>query len=255
MPDGSNRGVVDLMDALNLARNMNMDLIEVASTASPPVCRIEDFGKFNYEREKKEREAKRNSKQTELKGIRLRPKTSEHHLFFKVRAAKRFLEAGNKVQVTMRFKGREDRIQHVALGMMEKVRDGCLEVATIEMTPRMEGRTMLMVMAPTQATLLAATNKVTQDRLARERAEDQASGYDEAEEIDDDEDVNDEADDTAETLTDANVSDKPEDRVKEAQAMAADARANVDFSDKEARREFNKKKRDKNRDMEQFGLP
>ena len=178
MPDGSNRGVVDLMEALNMARNMNLDLIEVAGTVDPPVCRIEDFGKFNYEREKKEREAKRTAKNTEIKGIRLRPKTSEHHLFFKTRAARRFLEMGNKVQVIQRFKGREDRITHVALGMMEKVRDACIDIAAIEVQPRMEGRTMLMVMAPTQATLLAASQRHTQDRLERERKQDQEEGYD-----------------------------------------------------------------------------
>jgi translation initiation factor IF-3 len=245
--------VVDLMEAQQMARAMNLDLIEVAATADPPVCRIFDFGKFNFEREKKEREAKKAQKNVEVKGIRLRPKTSEHHLYFKIRAARRFLEAGNKVQVTERFKGREDRIQHVALAMMEKVREGCLDIANVETQPRMEGRTMLMILVPNPATLQAVQNRTTQDRLQREKAEDEAKGY---REEDEEHDIDDDENDEEQAVAAEAPTDKPEDRVQAAQAtVAADAHATIDFSDKEARRKFNKSKRDRNRDMEQFGLP
>ena len=98
MSDGDNKGVLDTRDALDLARNMHMDLIEVAPTANPPVCRIMDYGKFMYEKEKKDRAAKKTQRVIELKGVQLRPKTTEHHLTFKIRAARRFLLSGRSLR-------------------------------------------------------------------------------------------------------------------------------------------------------------
>lgn len=241
MPDGSNRGVVDTMEAVHMARQMNLDLIEVAPNADPPVCRIFDFGKFVYEREKKEREAKKAQKTIDVKGVRLRPKTTDHHLSFKVRAARRFLEQGNKVKVTLKFKGREDRIPHVALRMMEKVKEGCEDLALVEIAPNMEGKTMLMVLAPNAATIAASNLKATQQRVEAEREADRAKGYHEEEEEieDDDEGFEEDAD-----------GPKPVEP-----AAAESTPTEIDFSDKVARRAMNKDKRDKQRANEQFGLP
>ncbi len=179
MADGENKGVIDTRDALDLARNLHMDLIEVAPTANPPVCRIMDYGKFMYEKEKKDRAAKKSQKQFDIKGVQLRPKTTEHHLGFKIRAARRFLESGNKVKVTLRFKGREMAHLHVARGMLEKVVDATDDLAYVETMPNIEGRTMLLILAPTQQTLANTHLRATQQRISEEREADKVAGYDE----------------------------------------------------------------------------
>ena len=166
--NGTNLGVIDTREAMDMARREHLDLIEVAPNSDPPVCRIFDYGKFSYEREKKEREAKKTQRTFELKGVRLRPKTTDYHLYFKMREARRFLEQGNKVKVTLKFRGREDRLLHVARRMLDKVAEGCADLALLEAAPNMEGKTMLVVLAPTQATLANAHLKTTQDRVERE---------------------------------------------------------------------------------------
>jgi translation initiation factor IF-3 len=190
LADGSNHGVVDTRDAMEMARNLRMDLIEVAPAANPPVCRIMDYGKFTYEREKKERAAKKSQKQIEVKGVQLRPKTTDHHLLFKIRAARRFLEQGNKVKVNLKFRGRENTHVDVGRRMIEKVLQGVADLAVIEVSPGIEGKGMLAVVAPTQATLAAAANKAVQQRIEAERQADIAAGYDEKEDesVEDDDD-------------------------------------------------------------------
>lgn|GEM_PF-36242 len=232
--DGSNKGIVETRDALYQARVQHLDLIEVAPNADPPVCRIFDYGKFIYEREKKEREAKKNLKVTEIKGIRLRPKTTDHHLSFKIRSGRRFLQQGNKVKVSIRFKGREDQIPHVARRMMDKVSTGCADLAVIEFAPQMEGKTMLMVLAPTAATVAASTLKSTQTRIQAELEEDKAQGF--VEEEDDDEDDFDEVEDdeTSEVIVQGE---------------------NGVIKDKTVRKAVNRVKRAKERSQEQFNLP
>lgn len=227
--DGSNKGIVDTRDALHQARVQHLDLIEVAPNADPPVCRIFDYGKFIYEREKKEREAKKTQKVYEIKGVRLRPKTTEHHISFKIRAARRFLQQGNKVKVSIRFKGREDQIPHVARKMLDKVVQECADIAVMEMSPNMEGKTMLMVLAPTAATVAASTLKSTQVRIEAEAEEDKAQGFVEEEDDEDDEEE-------GETVEDG--------------APIVD-----NMKDKAARKANNKEKRAKERGMEQFNLP
>jgi len=258
MPDGSNRGVVDIQEAQWLARSMNLDLIEVAPAVSPPVCRIFDFGKFTYEREKKEREAKKAQKTIGLKGIRLRPKTTDHHLSFKIRAARRFLEQGNKVKITLRFKGREGRIPHVAFRMLEKMKEGCADISLVEVAPGMEGNAMLMVLAPNTLALAASKLKSTQTRLEAEREADLAAGFvedgdDDDLDHDDDDDVFEHDDDDHDEKSSVSVEDRVAGLDLIAQAKAA--KATVDFHDKKARSEFNKDKRNKHRQMEQFDLP
>jgi translation initiation factor IF-3 len=143
-----NLGVVPLQKALQLAMERELDLVEVAPNANPPVCKIMDFGKFLYERAKKEREARKQQKQIEVKEIRLRPKTDDHHRTFKVRDARRWLEEGMKVKVRIRFRGREITYPEIARDMLVQVADDLKDIAIIEQEPNMEGRTMLMVLAP-----------------------------------------------------------------------------------------------------------
>ncbi len=146
--EGNNHGVVAIQDAYQAAIDKGLDLVEVAPNANPPVTRIMDYGKFLYEQSKKERKARKSQKQIEIKEIRLRPKTTEHHLSFKIRDARRWLEQGNKVKVRVRFRGREITYPEVALEQMQKVVDELDDIAQIEQKPKMDGRTMLMVLAP-----------------------------------------------------------------------------------------------------------
>ena len=125
-----------------------MDLVEVSPTANPPVCRVIDYGKFVYERAKKEREAKKAQTKIELKEIRLRPKTNEAHRNFKVDDARRWLEKGNKVRVTIKFRGREMDYPEIALEDLKEIAEDLADVSTVEQAPQMEGRTMLVVLAP-----------------------------------------------------------------------------------------------------------
>ncbi|MCI0521534.1 MAG: translation initiation factor IF-3 [Chloroflexi bacterium] len=147
-PKNENIGVVSIEEALRIARDAELDLVEVAPTSEPPVCRVMDFGKFIYERHKKEREARKAQTKIEVKEIRLRPKTNEHHRDLKVRDARRWLEAGMKVKVRIRFRGREIDYPQIALTDLKEVAEELSEIAIIEQTPALEGRTMLMVLAP-----------------------------------------------------------------------------------------------------------
>jgi translation initiation factor IF-3 len=147
-PTGDNVGVVPIKKALEIARDAELDLVEVSPNADPPVCRAMDFGKFIYERAKKEREAKKAQTKIELKEIRLRPKTNEHHRGFKVKDARRWLESGMKVKVTIRFRGREMDYPEIALEDLKEIALELADVSTIEQVPQMEGRTMLVILAP-----------------------------------------------------------------------------------------------------------
>jgi translation initiation factor IF-3 len=149
-PDGNNIGVVPIKEALQVASQADLDLVEVAPNASPPVCRVLDYGKFLYERAKKEREARKSQAKIDIKEIRLRPKTSEHHRSFKVRDARRWLTEGKKVRVRIRFRGREITYPELALEDLQKIAEELADVGDVEMSPRMEGRTMLMMLTPTK---------------------------------------------------------------------------------------------------------
>lgn len=150
-PDGQNLGVVPIDKALRIAQEAELDLVEVAAGATPPVCRVMDFGKFLYERTKKEREARKAQTKIEVKEIRLRPKTNEHHRGFKTRDARRWLEDGMKVRVTIRFRGREITYPEIALEDLKEIAQELADIATVEQLPNMEGRTMTMVLAPVKA--------------------------------------------------------------------------------------------------------
>jgi translation initiation factor IF-3 len=146
--DGENAGIVQIDEALRMAQEAELDLVEVAPNSEPPVCRIMDFGKFIYERAKKEREAKKAQTKIEIKEIRLRPKTNEHHRDLKVRDARRWLADGMKVKVRIRFRGREFDYPEIALQDLKEVAQDLSDIATVEQPPALEGRTMLMVLAP-----------------------------------------------------------------------------------------------------------
>jgi translation initiation factor IF-3 len=146
-PNNENIGVVSIEQALRIAREAEKDLVEVAGTATPPVCRVMDFGKFLYEREKKEKEARKAQTKIEVKEIRLRPKTNEHHRGFKTRDARRWLLEGNKVRVTVRFRGREITYPELALEDLKEVAEELADIAIIEQMPSMEGKVMTMVLA------------------------------------------------------------------------------------------------------------
>lgn len=147
-PNGENIGVVSIEEARNIARDAELDLVEVAPNSEPPVCRVLDFGKFIYERQKKEREAKKAQTKIEVKEIRLRPKTNDFHRDIQVRNARRWLEDGMKVKVRIRFRGREISYPEIALTDLKEVAEDLADVAIIEQAPALEGRTMLMVLAP-----------------------------------------------------------------------------------------------------------
>jgi translation initiation factor IF-3 len=131
-----------------MAEEAGFDLVEVAPNANPPVCKILDFGKFQYEQARKERLARKQQKQVEVKEIRLRPKTNEHHRSFKVRDARRWLEEGMKVKVRIRFQGREITYPEIARQLLADIAKDVSDIAIVEQSPAMEGRTMLMVLAP-----------------------------------------------------------------------------------------------------------
>jgi translation initiation factor IF-3 len=135
-------------EALRLADERSLDLVEVAPQADPPVAKLMDFGKYQYERAKREREARKARKEIEVKEVRLRPKTDDHDINFKVRQARTFLESGAKVKVRMRFRGREIYNLDVAKKQFDHFADELADVGTIEQRPSFEGRTMLMIVAP-----------------------------------------------------------------------------------------------------------
>jgi len=141
-------GIMPIREALAVAREHDLDLVEVAPNADPPVCRLLDYGKYLYERTKKEKEAKKAQKAREIKEIRLRPKTGEHDIAHKVRDARRFLEEGSKVKVRVRFRGREITHPEVARDLLKRITVDLEDVGYVEQQPRLEGRTMLMILSP-----------------------------------------------------------------------------------------------------------
>jgi len=151
-PKGENIGVITTREALRIAQEAELDLVEVAPNSDPPVCRVMDFGKFLYERTKKEREARKAQTKIEIKEIRLRPKTNEHHRSFKTRDARRWLGEGMKVRVTIRFRGREITYPELALEDLREVAEELSDIASVEQMPNMEGRVMTMLLTPLKVT-------------------------------------------------------------------------------------------------------
>jgi len=149
-PEGENEGVVTPARALRMAEEAGLDLVEISPNADPPVCKIMDFGKFKYEQQKRESEARRNQKTIEVKEVKFRPNTDVHDYDVKMKNVTRFLEAGDKVKVTLRFRGREMAHQDLGRNLLEKVATEIREKALgkVEAMPKMEGRQMIMMIAP-----------------------------------------------------------------------------------------------------------
>ena len=141
-------GVVSVREALEMAQEAGFDLVEVSPGADPPVCKILDFGKYKYEAQKKKNEARKKQKIIEVKEIKMRPGIDEHDYQVKMRSVKRFLEEGDKVKMTIRFRGREMAHQDLGMKVLDRVRADVDEVAKVEQFPRTEGRMMTMVIAP-----------------------------------------------------------------------------------------------------------
>jgi translation initiation factor IF-3 len=146
--DGSMVGVVTTREAINMAADAGLDLVEVSPNATPPVCKILDLGKFKYEEQKRKNEARKKQKVIEVKEIKLRPGIDTHDYDVKMRSVHRFLEEGDKVKITMRFRGREMAHQELGVKVLDRVKADLDAVAKVESAPKMEGRQMIMVISP-----------------------------------------------------------------------------------------------------------
>jgi translation initiation factor IF-3 len=146
--NGENLGVMSPDRALLLAEEAGLDLVEISPTATPPVCKIMDFGKFKYETQKKEAEARRNQKVIEIKEVKFRPGTDTHDYGVKMRSVLKFLEEGDKVKITLRFRGREMAHQELGKALLDRVAEDVKSAGRIESMPRLEGRQMVMMIGP-----------------------------------------------------------------------------------------------------------
>jgi len=146
--DGNNRGVVNLADAQKLAEEASLDLVEIVPNATPPVCKILDFGKYRFLEQKKSSEARKRQKVVEIKEIKLRPGIDDHDYEVKMRSVRRFFDEGDKVKVTLRFRGREMAHQDIGFKLLQRVKAETAPIAKVEAEPSMEGRQMTMVLAP-----------------------------------------------------------------------------------------------------------
>ncbi len=157
---------MSLAEALRVASDMDVDLVEIATTANPPVCRLIDYGKFKYQEQKKEQDAKAKQTVIEVKEIKLRPGTDEGDYQVKMRNIKRFLDEGDKVKVTLRFRGREMAHQEIGMEQLERIKSDLGEAITVESMPRLEGRQMVMMIAPSKKK--AASNKSAAEKKTEE---------------------------------------------------------------------------------------
>jgi translation initiation factor IF-3 len=216
---GTQVGIIGIREALALAEERGFDLVEVAPNAVPPVCRLLDYGKFRYEQSQKEREARRNQKQADLKQIRLMPKTAEHDITTKANQAKKFLLQGDKVKFNVRFRGREMAHPDIGRKMLEDIAEQLRDIAVVEQKPLLEGRVLSLLLAPNPKVLkaaqqaqkerakLARTQGVAEERPAGAVTPESDEDLDEetdlqAEEFDDEADLQDETLDDEELDTD-----------------------------------------------------
>ena len=146
--DGENLGILNLNEAISMAKKDELDLIEIAPNANPPVCKIMDIGKFKYDQQKKANKAKKKQKKIELKEIKLRPVTEVHDYTFKIKNAQKFLSKGDKVKFTIRFKGRELQHSHLGNDLMDKIKQDMQSIGKVELQPKFEGKQMIMVIQP-----------------------------------------------------------------------------------------------------------
>jgi translation initiation factor IF-3 len=145
---GDNKGVVDFQIAMSMAEAAGLDLVEISPNSTPPVCKILDFGKYKFQAQKKAAEARKKQKVVEIKEIKLRPMIDDHDYDVKMRAMRRFFEEGDKVKITLRFRGREMAHQELGYKLLQRVKDDTVSISKVESEPRFEGRQMVMLLAP-----------------------------------------------------------------------------------------------------------
>ncbi len=148
--EGEQLGIVNIRAALQMAEEAEVDLVEIAPTAQPPVCKMMDFGKFKYQEAKRAHEAKLKQKQVQVKEVKFRPGTDDNDYQIKLRNLTKFLQEGDKAKITLRFRGREMAHQEFGMRMLERIKADLTEVAQVEQFPKMEGRQLIMVLAPTK---------------------------------------------------------------------------------------------------------
>ena len=148
MQDGTNRGTVPIAEALQAAQDVGLDLVEISPNAAPPIVKILDYGKYKYQEQKKAAEARKKQKVVEVKELKYRPMIDDHDYEVKMRAMQRFFEEGDKVKVTLRFRGREMAHQELGTRLLNRVKEDTTKIAKVEMEPRFEGRQMIMILAP-----------------------------------------------------------------------------------------------------------
>ena len=146
--DGQNLGILNLIEAINKAKNEGLDLIEISPNAKPPVCKIMDMGKYKYDAQKKANKAKKKQKKIELKEIKLRPVTEVHDYTFKIKNAQKFISKGDKVKFTIKFKGREMQHHHLGNELLNRIQEDTKQFGKLELSPKFEGRQMIMVIQP-----------------------------------------------------------------------------------------------------------
>ncbi len=168
-PEGEQLGIMSTSEALRIAEEQGLDLVEVAPDSRPPVCRIMDYGKYKYTQKKKMQSAKRKAASQQLKEVKLRPKTEEHDYQVKIKHVHRFLQEGNKVKVTIRFRGREMAHRDIGMAMLNRIIEDAGELATVATAPVMEGRLLHMILSPSQKAL-----KMKKEREEKRRAEEGA---------------------------------------------------------------------------------
>jgi translation initiation factor IF-3 len=163
-PDGSQIGVKKLNEAMWLAEQLDLDLVEVAPNAKPPVCRLMDYGKYKYEQSVKQREARKNQTRTTIKELRMKVRIGDHDFDITSRKAEEFLRDGDKVKVTIRFRGREQERPAFGRDLMDRLAEAVSGVAVVEQTPKIEGRSMTMVLAPSRNQRVAAESEDQQEQ-------------------------------------------------------------------------------------------
>ena len=160
--EGNNRGIVSIEEARQIAEEAGLDLVEISPTSRPPVCKILDYGRHKFLNQKKAAEARKKQKTVEVKEIKMRPNIDTHDYDVKMRSARRFLDEGDKVKMTLRFRGREMAHQELGVHLLRKVRDDLTTLAKVESEPRLEGRQMVMILAPTQKASARAASQPAQ---------------------------------------------------------------------------------------------
>jgi translation initiation factor IF-3 len=179
-PQGEHVGVVPIAEALSRAEAAGLDLVEVSSTSRPHVCRIMDYGNYKYEQAKKQKQARKKQHQSEVKEVKLRPRISEHDYDFKLRNAKKFLLASDKVKFVVMFRGRERSHQEFGDKLLERVAEELKPIANVESKPAREGRNLIMIVGPDAAGVKAEKNRLEKERKVQEEEERRAAEQEEA---------------------------------------------------------------------------